>query len=211
MYKKILKRMIDLLFSILALPVLIILIVFLSPFIYFQDKGPIFYIAPRIGKEGKIYEMYKFRTMKVNAPDIRNLDGSTYNAIDDIRLTTIGVFLRKTSLDEVPQILNILKGDMSIIGPRPDLPGQEKLYERNEFRKLSIRPGITGFNQAYFRNAIPWKDRIKNDIYYVDNYSFWLDVKIFIKTIFIVFKSENVFVVKRNENESVDNNKEGSV
>ena len=166
MYSKIFKRMFDLILSIIALPILLIILAIIGPIIYFQDKGPIFYNAPRLGKDGKIFKMYKLRSMKINAPDIRNEDGSTFNSEDDPRLTKIGKLIRKTSLDEIPQILNIIKGDMSIIGPRPDLPEHMRLYEGNEARKLEVRPGLTGYNQAYFRNTIPWKDRIKNDIYY---------------------------------------------
>ena len=151
--------------------------IIIGPIIYFQDKGSIFYNAPRLGKDGKIFKMYKFRSMKMNAPDLRNEDGSTFNAEDDPRLTKIGKFIRKTSLDETPQLLNIIKGDMSIIGPRPDLPEHRELYEGNEERKLEIRPGVTGYNQAYFRNTVPWKERIQNDIYYIDHLSWWLDIK----------------------------------
>ena len=122
----------------------------------------------------------------MNAPDIRNEDGSTFNSEKDPRLTKIGNFIRKTSLDETPQILNVIKGDMSIIGPRPDLPEQLSLYEGNEVRKLEVRPGITGLSQAYYRNTIPWKQRIQHDIQYIDNISFWLDVKILFRTILSV-------------------------
>ena len=143
--------------------------------------------------------MYKFRSMKVNAPDIRNEDGSTFNSKDDPRLTKIGRLIRETSIDETPQILNILKGDMSFIGPRPDLPDQIELYEGEEKRKLEVKPGITGYSQAYYRNSVPWKERIRNDIFYVDNMSFWLDVKIFLMTIMSVFRREAVFMGASSE------------
>lgn len=138
----------------------------------------------------------------MNAPDIRNKDGSTFNAEDDPRLTKIGKFIRKTSLDETPQILNIIKGDMSIIGPRPDLPEHMEFYEGNEARKLEIRPGVTGYNQAYFRNTIPWKERIKNDIYYIDHLTLWMDIKVFIKTAVSVLKRDDVFIEKKSENKN---------
>ena len=169
MYRNYFKRLFDLIFAAIALPFWLIILIVIGPIIYFQDKGSIFYNAPRLGKDGTIFKMYKFRSMKMNAPDLRNEDGSTFNAEDDPRLTSIGKFIRKTSLDETPQFLNIIKGDMSIIGPRPDLPEHMNMYEGNEARKLEIRPGVTGYNQAYFRNTIPWKDRIKNDIYYIDH------------------------------------------
>lgn len=145
--------------------------------------------------------MYKFRSMKVNAPDIRNEDGSTFNSEDDPRLTKIGKFIRKTSLDETPQLLNIIKGDMSIIGPRPDLPEHRLLYEGNEERKLEVRPGVSGYNQAYYRNTVPWKERIQHDIYYIDHLSLWLDVKIFFKSAVSVLKREDIYVVPANSME----------
>ena len=202
MYRNFFKRIFDLVLAIIALPFWLIILVVVGPMIYFQDKGSIFYNAPRLGKDGKIFKMYKFRSMKMNAPDIRNEDGSTFNAEDDPRLTKIGKFIRKTSLDETPQLLNIIKGDMSIIGPRPDLPEHMELYEGNEIRKLEIRPGVTGYNQAYFRNTIPWKERIKNDIYYIDHLTMWMDIKVFFKTAVSVLKREDVFVEQKSENKN---------
>lgn len=194
MYKNYIKRVLDILLSLIGLLILLIILIPVALFIYFEDRGPIFYNAQRLGKNGKIFKMYKFRSMKVNAPDIRKADGSTFNSIDDPRLTIIGKFIRKTSIDELPQLLNVLKGDMSIIGPRPDLPEHIELYVGNESRKLEIKPGITGLSQAYYRNTISWKERIKNDIVYVDNISFLLDIKIIFKTILIVVKKEGIFI-----------------
>ena len=202
MYRNFFKRIFDLVLAIIALPFWLIILVVVGPMIYFQDKGSIFYNAPRLGKSGKIFKMYKFRSMKMNAPDLRNEDGSTFNAEDDPRLTKIGKFIRKTSLDETPQLLNIIKGDMSIIGPRPDLPEHMELYQGNESRKLEIRPGVTGYNQAYFRNTIPWKERIKNDIYYIDHLTMWMDIKVFCKTAVSVLKREDVFVEQKSENKN---------
>lgn len=203
MYKNFLKRLFDLVFALMALPVLLTILSVIGPIIYFQDKGSIFYNAPRLGKNGKVFKMYKLRSMKTNAPDLRNEDGSTFNAEDDPRLTEIGKFIRKTSLDETPQLLNIIKGDMSIIGPRPDLPEHRELYEGHEERKLEIRPGVTGYNQAYYRNTVPWKERIQNDIYYIDNLSFWLDLKVFFRTAVSVLKREDVYVKDKGEKSTV--------
>lgn len=194
LYKKFLKRLIDIVLALSALPFWSIILIILGPFIYFEDKGSIFYNSPRLGKGGKIFNMYKFRSMKKDAPDIRNKDGSTFNAEDDPRLTKVGKFIRSTSLDETPQILNIIKGDMSIIGPRPDLPEHKKMYDEEQRRKLEVRPGITGFNQAYFRNRVPWKDRIQHDIYYVDHMSLWFDIKIILKTVECVLKHKAVYI-----------------
>lgn len=196
MYRHFLKRIFDFILALIALPFWFIILIIIGPIIYIQDKGSIFYNAPRLGKDGRVFKMYKFRSMKMKAPDIRNEDGSTFNANDDPRLTKIGKFIRKTSLDETPQLLNIIKGDMGIIGPRPDLPEHRVLYEENEERKLEVRPGITGFNQAYYRNTIPWKERIQHDIYYIDHLSLWLDIKIFFKTAISVLKHEDIYVAE---------------
>lgn len=194
MYKRYFKRAFDIVFSIIFLPFWFIILIIISPIMYLQDKGSIFYNAPRLGQDGKLFKMYKFRSMKMNAPDLRNEDGSTFNAKNDPRLTKVGQFIRKTSIDETPQLLNIIKGDMSFIGPRPDLPEHCDLYEGNEKRKLEVSPGVTGYNQAYYRNTVPWKERIQNDIYYIDNLSLWLDIKIFIKTAVSVLIREDVYI-----------------
>lgn len=194
MYRRFFKRFFDLVFAFLAFPVFLLLVIVFSPVIFFEDFGPIFYISHRLGKNGKVFRMYKFRSMKVNAPDIRNKDGSTFNSENDPRLTQIGRFLRKTSIDEIPQILNVLRGDMSFIGPRPDLPEHRNLYILHESRKLEIRPGITGYNQAFYRNAVPWKQKIRHDIYYIDNLSIGTDIKIFTRTIYSVLKNEKVYI-----------------
>ncbi len=199
MYKTHIKRISDVSLALIALPLWLIIFLLVAPIIYLQDKGPIFYNAPRLGKDGRIFNMYKFRSMRTNVPDLRNTDGSTYNAVDDSRVTSIGKFIRKTSIDESPQIFNIIKGDMSILGPRPDLPEHFNLYKGNEKRKLEIRPGMSGYNQAFFRNTLPWKERIQKDIYYIDNITLKLDLKIFLKTAMSVLKRENVFVEKKEQ------------
>lgn len=191
------KRFLDILISLLILPIILIVCVPISILIFSEDKGPIFYNGKRLGKNGKIFKMYKFRTMKVNAEDIRNNDGSTFNGEDDPRLTKIGKIIRKASLDELPQIFNVIKGDMSLIGPRPDLPEHIKLYTKKEKKKLNVLPGITGYNQAYYRNSITWKKRLKNDIYYVENLNFSLDVKIFFNTIITVLRKDGVYIEKK--------------
>ena len=193
MYKYFFKRVFDLFFSMIALPFWFIILIIVGSAIYFEDKGSIFYNSPRLGKNGRIFKMYKFRSMKMNAPDIRNEDGSTFNAEDDPRLTKIGKFIRKTSLDETPQLLNILRGDMSLIGPRPDLPEDIKKYSAFEKNKLSVRPGVTGYSQAYYRNSIKGKEKFKNDVYYIENISLIFDLKILLKTIFSVVLKKNVF------------------
>lgn len=193
MYKKIIKRFLDMLLAIIMIPIFLLALLIVGPIIYLTDRGPIFYNAERIGKNGKIFKMYKFRSMKVNAPDIRLEDGSTYNAEDDPRVTKIGKILRTTSIDELPQILNVLKGEMSFIGPRPDPPDWMERYPENVKIFLTVRPGITGYSQAYFRNSIDGKKKMEKDVYYAMNYSIILDFKILIKTIKIVLKRENIY------------------
>lgn len=193
LYKKYIKRLLDILLSVILLPFVIIVISLFGLLIKLEDRGPIFYCGERLGKDGRIFKMYKLRSMKVNAPDLRNPDGSTYNSDKDPRLTRIGRILRKTSLDELPQIFSVLKGDMSFIGPRPDLPEHINYYEGEEIRKLEVLPGITGYNQAYFRNSVEWKQRLKNDIYYVNNISFMLDFKILWKTVFSVLMEKGIY------------------
>ncbi|MCR5601009.1 MAG: sugar transferase [Ruminococcus sp.] len=203
MYEKYLKRCLDLFFSILALPIFCLVFIVIAPLIFIDDPGPIFYNAPRLGKNGKIFKMYKFRSMKVNSPDIRNSDGSTYNGENDPRVTRMGRILRKTSLDEVPQFLNVLCGDMSIIGPRAHLTtkfkGMKSLTPK-ERKRLRVRPGITGYNQAYYRNTVSAEQKIDNDNYYVDHISLALDVKILFKTIDSVLHQENIYVTPEIKN-----------
>jgi lipopolysaccharide/colanic/teichoic acid biosynthesis glycosyltransferase len=197
MYAKIFKRILDLVVAIIALPFVCIVILVFAPFIYFEDKGPVFYNAERLGKNGKVFKMFKLRSMKVNSPNLVTKDGQTFNSDKDPRVTKIGRFMRKTSIDELPQFLNVLIGDMSIIGPRAHLTTHYKGYEfLDEIRKkrLAVRPGITGYNQAYYRNSVTLDEKLKNDCFYVDHLTFLMDVKVFFKTIISVLKHENVFV-----------------
>lgn len=192
MYVEFFKRVFDVLVGLLALPFVFIAIVIFGPIIYLEDKGPIFYKAQRIAKGGKPFSMLKFRSMKVNAPDIRLEDGSTYNGDDDPRVTKIGKFIRNTSIDEIPQFLNILFGDMSLIGPRPDPLDWLNVYKGHDRVILTVKPGITGYNQAYYRNSVDGMEKLKNDVYYADHISFMLDVKIILKTIKSVLFRENI-------------------
>lgn len=196
MYVSFFKRLFDILVSVLLLPFFCVIYVILMPFFFFMDRGPMFYSGKRLGQFGKSFPMHKFRSMKVNAPDIRLSDGSTYNGDDDPRVTKLGRFLRKTSLDEIPQILNVLKGDMSLIGPRPDPLDWLEKYKEEEKAFLNVKPGITGYNQAYYRNSADAQEKIDNDVYYAKNISFILDVKIILKTIKTVLLSENVNVTR---------------
>ncbi len=200
MYARFVKRFIDIIFSLIGLVFFCIIFVIIAPLIWLEDKGSVFYNGKRLGKNGKVFTMYKFRTMKENSKDIRNKDGSTYNGDDDPRLTKIGKILRKTSLDELPQLINVFIGNMSFIGPRPDLPEHIKQYSKIEKLKLNVLPGITGYNQAYYRNSIDWHERLKNDVYYVEHISFIFDLKIVFKTIATVLLREGIYVSNNKYN-----------
>ncbi|MBE5756530.1 MAG: sugar transferase [Clostridiales bacterium] len=205
MYKHFFKGLFDFILSLIAFPFLILIIFIVGIMIKIDDGGPIFYTAKRIGKNGKLFKMVKFRSMKVNAPDIRLADGSTYNGEDDPRVTKIGKILRKTSIDELPQILNVLTFKMSFIGPRPDPEDWLDKYTDEERVFLTVRPGITGYSQAYFRNDADGKQKIVNDVYYAKHCTLWMDIKVFFKTIVVVLKKENTF---KDTKEEVDANKQ---
>lgn len=193
MYAKYIKRLVGFLLALIGLPIFALIYIVIAPLVYLEDKGPVFYNGERIGRNGKIYKMHKFRSMKVNAPDIRLADGSTYNGKDDPRVTRIGRFLRETSLDETPQLLNILKGEMSFIGPRPDPPDWLDKYPDELRVFLKARPGITGYSQAYYRNSDDSYEKIVHDAYYAQHITFWNDVKILFKTIQTVLKHDNIY------------------
>lgn len=203
MYRNYFKRLFDLIIATLAFPFWLIILMVIGPIIYFQDRGSIFYNAPRLGKDGKLFKMYKFRSMKMNAPDLRNEDGSTFNSEVDPRLTKIGKFIRKTSLDETPQLLNVIKGDMSIIGPRPTILTSDFNEVKGIRRKrYEVRPGITGYTQAYFRNSITQQEKFEYDAEYVNHLNLKLDIQIIWMTIKTVLLKKNVFVNSEyNEND----------
>lgn len=198
MYKCFFKRFFDIIIALLFLPFILFVFVVIAPIIYFTDKGPVFYNAKRAGKRARPFKMFKFRSMYVNSPDLRNADGSTYNGEDDPRVTRIGKILRKTSLDELPQLLNVLLGDMSFVGPRPTL-ATKTWDELDEVRKkrASIRPGITGYSQAYYRNSITQDEKFAYDGYYVEHMSLWLDIKILFQTGISVIRRDHIFVEQK--------------
>lgn len=202
MYPIFFKRFLDLLFSLAALPFIMLAALPIAIAIKLEDGGTLFFIDYRQGKGGRNFKMFKFRSMKMNAPDIRNSDGSTFNSENDARVTKIGRFLRKTSMDELPQIMNVIKGDMSLVGPRPNL-ADSTIYDKEGIRKkrVQVRPGITGYSQAYFRNSIPQDEKFVNDCYYVDRISFLFDMRIIIKTLASVIRHEKVYNQSTGQNE----------
>lgn len=199
MYKHFFKRIIDIIGALILLPFVLLEIIILAPIIWLTDKGPVFYNANRAGKDYKPFKMFKLRSMYVNSPDLKNADGSTFNSDNDPRVTPIGRIMRKTSLDEFPQFLNILLGDMSFVGPRPKLYNPEKKLEdmtETYQKSYSVKPGVTGYAQAYYRNSITQDEKFYWDAYYADNISFWMDVKIIWQTVVSVLARKNINTVE---------------
>ncbi|WP_104492042.1 sugar transferase [Acinetobacter indicus] len=188
LYKFFFKRLLDLVSSIFILlvlsPVFFAVMILLS----IANKGSPFFFQKRPGKDEKIFSIIKFKTMN----DAKDEQGNLLS--DAQRLTKIGGFIRKTSLDEIPQLINVIKGDMSLIGPRPLLVSYLDLYDDFEKKRHNVRPGITGWAQVNGRNAIDWSTKFKLDVYYVENLSFWLDIKIILKTIKNVLISKDISI-----------------
>lgn len=192
-YQRVVKRISDIVLACIALIPCIPIFLVTAIAIMLEDGRPIFYNAERIGQNGRLFKMYKFRSMYNNAPDIRLEDGSTYNGDDDPRVAKVGRLIRKTSIDELPQVINILKGDMSWIGPRPDTPKGAHRYPEEEKWFLRVKPGISGYSQAYFRNSVDGKQKAINDMIYAQRISYIFDVKIFFRTIKTVLFRENTY------------------
>jgi len=153
-WETVVKRLVDIVISTVVLLVLSPILLLIAFTVRLTSPGPVLFRQTRVGKDGKPFTCYKFRTMYVDAPDIRNPDGSSFNAPDDPRVTRVGRFLRKTTLDELPQFINVLKGDMSIVGPRPDLPDQVRFYSERHKKRLLVKPGMTGWAWIHGRNSI---------------------------------------------------------
>ena len=196
MYEKFVKRPIDLILALCTLiitsPVFIIISIILH---YANDGAGVFFTQLRPGYKGKVFKVIKFKTMNEH----KTSDGTLLPDVQ--RITKLGGLIRKLSLDEYPQLFNVLKGDMSIVGPRPLLVQYLPLYSKEQFRRHDVRPGITGWAQCNGRNNLTWKKKFELDVWYVDNVSFKLDCKIVIKTIMKVLKSKDI------ENDTVDNKK----
>lgn len=189
------KRIMDILIALIAITLLLPIIIFLAIFIKIDSKGPILFTQTRVGKGQVFFKIFKFRTMTVNADKVK--DGLQVKS-GDSRITKFGKFLRKTSLDEIPQFFNVLIGDISLVGPRPALPEQLHYYNETQMRRFEMRPGITGLATIKGRASIPWSQRIAYDIEYIDNFSFWLDVKIMFKTIFVVLSGKGTYYDPKN-------------
>lgn len=192
------KRTLDILLGAIGLIILLPIFLVIGIFIKIDSKGPVFFLHKRIGKNGKEFKMYKFRTMHKNAEDmIKNFTEEqmkewreNYKLANDPRITKVGDFLRRTSLDELPQIFNIIKGDLSIIGPRPVIKEELEKYGKNKEKFLSVKPGLTGYWASSGRSETSYRKRMKMELYYVDNISFKFDMKIFFRTVISVIKKE---------------------
>ena len=180
------KRIFDTVMVGVASPLLFVLVSVLACSVQFRLGSPIFFVQTRTGLGGKLFRMYKFRTMT----DAVDADGAQLS--DAERLTPFGRWLRATSLDELPEFLNVLKGDMSLVGPRPLLPEYLPLYSPEQFRRHEVRPGITGWAQINGRNAVTWERKFELDVWYVDNQSFWLDIQILFLTVKKVVSRDGV-------------------
>jgi lipopolysaccharide/colanic/teichoic acid biosynthesis glycosyltransferase len=186
MYKTYIKRFLDFIIALIGLVIILPLFILVIVGLFFANQGQPFFFQLRPGKNGQLFKIIKFKTMN----DKKDSEGNLLS--DEYRLTKIGAFVRKTSLDEIPQLLNVLKGNMSLIGPRPLLPEYLPLYNESQRRRHEVKPGITGWAQVNGRNAISWTQKFEYDVWYVDNLSFLLDFKILFLTIKKVFISEGI-------------------
>lgn len=192
------KRVIDVILASVALILLSPLFAIIAIAIKIDSKGPVFFAHKRIGKNGKIIKLYKFRSMVINAeeliksftPEQMREYKENYKLTNDPRITKVGKFLRKTSLDELPQLINIINGDLSIIGPRPLVADELEKYGVNKDKFLSVTPGLTGYWAANGRSNTTYEQRMKMELYYIDNLSLKMDIKVFFKTILSVVKKE---------------------
>ena len=186
MYKNYFKRILDFVITLAAIVILFPVFTIVTVLLFIANNGKPFFFQLRPGKNGKIFKIIKFKTMN----DKKDNEGNLLP--DEIRLTKIGSFVRKTSLDELPQLINVLKGEMSLIGPRPLLPEYLPLYSKTQNRRHEVKPGITGWAQVNGRNAISWHQKFDYDVWYVDNVSFLLDLKIILLTIKKVLIREDI-------------------
>ena len=192
------KRLIDITCSFVGILVLSPLFIIIAIIIKFTSKGPVFFSQKRVGRNGKEFDMYKFRSMVVNAEELKEklaaqneMSGPMFKMKDDPRVTKVGKFIRKTSIDELPQLWNILKGDMSLVGPRPSLPKEVAQFDEWMYKRLEVKPGLTCYWQVSGRNNIDFEDWMKLDIRYVEEKNLWIDIKLIFKTVFVLFGDKN--------------------
>ena len=184
------KRCVDIAISVVALLISLPVIVLVAISIKADSRGPILFRQTRLGKGERLFKLNKFRTMVLNAARI---GAGLSTGQRDPRITRVGSFLRKTSLDELPQLFNVLLGDLSLVGPRPTVPQHLEYYGPFEKRRLEMKPGITGLAMVRGRSSNPWSVRIKHDVEYVDSFSLWLDLRILLKTVVVVLRREGIY------------------
>jgi lipopolysaccharide/colanic/teichoic acid biosynthesis glycosyltransferase len=187
MYKFFFKRVLGFIISLIALICLSPILLVVTIWLHFANKGAgAFFIQERPGKDGKIFKVLKYKTMT----DERDAEGNLLP--DEARLTKVGKFVRSTSIDELPQLINVLKGDMALIGPRPLMPAYLPLYNKEQMRRHEVRPGISGWAQCHGRNTISWKEKFEYDVWYVDHCSLWTDIKVVFITIKKVLARQDI-------------------
>lgn len=184
------KSFFDATSSFIALLILLPMFLIVAIFIKLDSKGPVFFVQERVGKDGKIFKAVKFRTMYDGA---NKATAGKYIDKDNPYVTKVGKILRRTGIDELPQLINVLKGEMSLVGPRPTLPYQVAKYNDFQKKRLLMKPGITGWALVNGRNKLTWPERIKYDVWYVENWSILLDIKILVKTVWVVAKGEGLY------------------
>ncbi|WP_238915409.1 sugar transferase [Clostridium sp. YIM B02555] len=192
------KRMMDIICSLIGLIALVPIFLIVAVAIKIESKGPIVFIQKRVGKDGKTFGMYKFRSMVVNAEELKDklsdkneMCGPMFKMKEDPRITRVGKFIRKTSIDELPQLINILRGEMSLVGPRPSLPDEVMKFESWMMQRLSVKPGLTCYWQVSGRNDIGFREWMKLDVKYVEERSLLVDIQLIFKTFFVLFGDEH--------------------
>jgi lipopolysaccharide/colanic/teichoic acid biosynthesis glycosyltransferase len=191
-----LKEIFDKVVAFIALIILLPLFLIVAVLIKIDSKGPVFFMQERVGKNGKIFKTFKFRTM-VDGADKKTK--GIYIDKSNPYVTRVGKILRRTGIDELPQLINVLKGDMSLVGPRPTLEYQVKKYNDFQKKRLLMKPGITGWALVNGRNKLTWNERIKLDVWYVEHWNFWLDLKILFKTVWVVAKGEGLYAGRKTD------------
>jgi len=186
----ILKEIFDKIISFVALLVLLPIFLIAAILIKIDSKGPLFFLQERVGKDGKIFKVFKFRTMIVEAPEKTK---GKYIEKSNPYVTRVGKFLRRSGIDELPQLINVLKGEMSLVGPRPTLPYQVAKYNDYQRKRLLMKPGITSWALIHGRNKLTWPEKIKLDVWYAEHWNFWLDIKILFKTVWVVASGEGLY------------------
>lgn len=192
------KRVTDIFLSAIGLILLSPILLIVAIAIRIDSKGPIIFKQDRVGKDGKSFSMYKFRSMIVNAEELKTkletkneMSGPMFKMKNDPRITKVGRFIRKTSIDELPQLINVIKGDMSLVGPRPSLPKEVEQFSPWMLERLKVKPGITCYWQVMGRNNIAFEEWMKLDVKYVHEMNYWLDIKLIFKTFFVLFGDES--------------------